>query len=208
MSEAGKVFKILFWIHQVVLGVPSMFFALELVTKGKATGIINVIGVFLAWIGGTLVWGLAAIIHQNLPPKPPGYGVYFSEALPGGGERRESRRAQEQLQQDRREGVFRPDGVMENTPYRVLPNGEAEAMTQGGVVRFQSLNHLRSIMNVKGPEEPVETPDDLHSLIEGIRYKINDDDTVTAKTPIGIRTYDSWEAFLRAINKKSWEPRS
>jgi hypothetical protein len=68
---ASKVFKFLFWIHQVVLGLPSMFFAWELLAQGKATGIINVIGVFLAWIGGTLVWGLAAIIHQNpLLPKP------------------------------------------------------------------------------------------------------------------------------------------
>jgi hypothetical protein len=42
-----------------------MFFAWELLTQDKATGIINVIGVFLAWIGGTLVWGLAALIHRE-----------------------------------------------------------------------------------------------------------------------------------------------
>ena len=62
---ADRVFKLLFWVHQVVLGLPSMFFAWELLTQGKASGIINVIGVFLAWIGGTLVWGLAALMHQR-----------------------------------------------------------------------------------------------------------------------------------------------
>src|SRR5262249_4621818 len=66
-------------------------------------------------------------------------------ALPRGEKQVQSRREQEQ--QDRREGVFRPDGIIENTPYRVLTNGEVEAMMQGGIVRFQSLDHLRSMIN-------------------------------------------------------------
>jgi hypothetical protein len=65
-GEAGGVFRALFWIHQVVLGLPSVFFALDLLIKGRTDGIINVIGIFLAWIGGTLVFGLAAIMHQRL----------------------------------------------------------------------------------------------------------------------------------------------
>jgi hypothetical protein len=69
---ASSVFKVLFWIHQVLLGLPSMGFGFDLLIQGKAQGIINVIGLFLAWIGGTLVWGLAALIHQqpvyDLPP--------------------------------------------------------------------------------------------------------------------------------------------
>jgi hypothetical protein len=71
-GEASKVFQILFWIHQLVLGLPSVGIGLDLLGEGKATGIINAIGLLLAWIGGTLVWGLAAIIHQRpvyeLPP--------------------------------------------------------------------------------------------------------------------------------------------
>ena len=63
---AGGFFRVLFWIHQVVLGLPSVFFALDLLIKGRTDGIINVIGIFLAWIGGTLVFGLAAIMHQQL----------------------------------------------------------------------------------------------------------------------------------------------
>jgi hypothetical protein len=49
-----------------------MSLGFELITQGKAEGIINVIGLFLAWIGGTLVWGLAVLMHQrpsyDLPP--------------------------------------------------------------------------------------------------------------------------------------------
>jgi hypothetical protein len=115
---------------------------------------------------------LAGLLLLALPRKEkiPGHSVYFSEALPGGGERRETRRTQEQLEQDRREGVFRPDGMIENTPYRVLPNGEAEAMIQGGIVRFQSLDHLRSMMNVKGPTEETESNLRFHNRTGGIPY--------------------------------------
>ena len=75
---ASGVFKVLFSIHQVLLGLPSMGFGFELLTQGKTQGIINVIGLFLAWIGGTLVWGFAALIHQrpvyDLPPVFAGIG--------------------------------------------------------------------------------------------------------------------------------------
>jgi hypothetical protein len=71
-GEASSIFKVLFWIHQILLGLPSAFIGLDLITEGKETGIINAIGLLLAWIGGTLVWGLAAIMHQRpvyeLPP--------------------------------------------------------------------------------------------------------------------------------------------
>jgi len=92
----------------------------------------------------------AGLLLLALPRKEkiPGHGVHFSEALPGGGERRETRRTQEQLEQDRCEGVFRPDGMIENTPYRVLPNGKAEAMIQGGIVRFHHEANNSSIGNV------------------------------------------------------------
>jgi hypothetical protein len=82
----------------------------------------------------------------------PGYGVHFSEVLPGGGQRREARRTREQNERDRREGVFRPDGMIGETPYRILPNGEAEAIIRGGVVRFRSLDHLRSMTNTAAPQ--------------------------------------------------------
>ena len=40
----SQVFIVLFWIHQVVLGLPSVSFGVDLLTEGKADGIINVAG--------------------------------------------------------------------------------------------------------------------------------------------------------------------
>ena len=59
------VFKILFWIHQVLLGLPSALIGLDLLLEGETSGVIAAIGLLLAWIGGTLVWGLAALMHQR-----------------------------------------------------------------------------------------------------------------------------------------------
>ena len=58
---ASSVFKVLFWVHQVVLGLPSVGFGLNLLIEGTVQGVISVIGVFLAWIGGTLVLGLGRL---------------------------------------------------------------------------------------------------------------------------------------------------
>jgi hypothetical protein len=38
--------------------------------------------------------------------------------------------------------------MVANTPYRLMPNGEIEALIQGGHVRFRNLDHLRSMLNV------------------------------------------------------------
>ena len=71
-GTASLVFKVLFWIHQIVLGLPSVSIGLDLVIEGKAEALFNAIGLLLAWIGGTLVWGIAALIHGrrtfDLPP--------------------------------------------------------------------------------------------------------------------------------------------
>jgi hypothetical protein len=69
---AAGVFKVLFWVHQIILGLPSVGYGLDLLVEGKVQGVISVIGIFLAWIGGTLVWGFGALMHQrmsyDLPP--------------------------------------------------------------------------------------------------------------------------------------------
>jgi hypothetical protein len=71
-GAASDIFKFLFWIHQLLLGLPSVSIGLDLVIQGQTIAIINAIGLLLAWIGGTLVWGLAAIMHRRpvyeLPP--------------------------------------------------------------------------------------------------------------------------------------------
>jgi uncharacterized membrane protein YeaQ/YmgE (transglycosylase-associated protein family) len=73
-DDGSTIFKVLFWIHQVVLGLPSMIVGLDILLQGESRGIINGIGLLLAWIGGTLVWGLAALMYRrpfyDLPPSP------------------------------------------------------------------------------------------------------------------------------------------
>jgi hypothetical protein len=101
---------------------------------------------------------------------------------------------------------FRPDGMIENTPYRVLRKGEVEAMMQGGLVRFRNLDQLRSMINPQEPAEETEPGSGFRNRTGGIPYEINPDSTVTAKTPVGVRTFGSWDEFLRAIRQKSWEP--
>src|SRR5262245_12327753 len=52
-GKARSIFILLFWIRQVVLGLPSVVLGIDLLSKGQAQGIINVIGSLLAWIGGS-----------------------------------------------------------------------------------------------------------------------------------------------------------
>ena len=69
-NTASGVFKVLFWIHQFVFGLPAMMIILYILAPqsdpGLAVGTLSITGL-LAWIGGTLVWGLAAIMHQRPP---------------------------------------------------------------------------------------------------------------------------------------------
>ena len=71
-GSVSFVLKVVFWIHQVFLGLPSVAIGADLLVEGKTEGIINAIGLLLAWIGGTLVFGLAAFMYRrpifDLPP--------------------------------------------------------------------------------------------------------------------------------------------
>jgi hypothetical protein len=68
----------LFWIHQVVFGMPSAFQGLGLLLRGaRDADVMQVIALLLAWIGGTLMWGFASLIHpaavqgkSKLTPEP------------------------------------------------------------------------------------------------------------------------------------------
>ena len=106
----------------------------------------------VGWIAA-LVWSLTADTEEK-PLSVPVGGLL--ELLPAERKRREALREQMQIEKERREGVFRPDGMVGDTPYRALLNGEVEALIQGGNVRFQSLDQLRSMMNVKGPAQDRE----------------------------------------------------
>lgn len=63
-NSATIVFSVLFWIDQVLFGLPCAFFGIDLLIKGTAEGLVAVIALFLAWIGGTLTWGFAALMYR------------------------------------------------------------------------------------------------------------------------------------------------
>lgn len=64
-SRGRRAFAILFWIHNIVFGGSSALIAIELLSTGKATGVINAIALALIWIGGSITWGFAALIHER-----------------------------------------------------------------------------------------------------------------------------------------------
>jgi hypothetical protein len=49
-----------------MFGLPSAAIGLDLLINRTTEGRIPVIGLFLAWIGGTLLWGLASLLHHPL----------------------------------------------------------------------------------------------------------------------------------------------
>jgi|SRR5262252_8316562 len=76
-GRASRIFRVLFWIHQVLVGLPSVLLVLELfhiVRTNPDTLLITTQGeglaipLLLTWIGGTLLWGLASLIHRPLLP--------------------------------------------------------------------------------------------------------------------------------------------
>lgn len=95
---------------------------------------------------------------------------------------------------------------MAGTPYRLLPYGAVEAMTKGGLVRFQNIDQFRAA--AEGSD--FKTEDLLSSArfdgeVDGTPYRINKDGSVTAMTPIGLRSYSSWAALRYAVNKSKWD---
>jgi hypothetical protein len=43
--------------------------------------------------------------------------------------------------------VFRPDGMLGQTPFRQLPNGQVEAMLQGAPVRFRNIAEMQMMVD-------------------------------------------------------------
>ena len=77
MSRTNRIFRVLFWIHQVLFGLPSVLLFFELFnisvretdTMLIATrGFALAIPLLLTWIGGSLLWGLASLLHRPLLP--------------------------------------------------------------------------------------------------------------------------------------------
>ena len=76
-GRASRIFRVLFWIHQVLFGLPSVLLFFEVINIGKGnpdpllvttTGFGLEIPLLLTWIGGSLLWGLASLLHRPLLP--------------------------------------------------------------------------------------------------------------------------------------------
>jgi hypothetical protein len=103
------------------------------------------------------------------------------------------------LTKERPPEAFQPDAVIAGTPYRLMPGGDVEAMTKGGLVRFQSVDQFRAAaQGLDFTTDDLPSSERFQDEVNGIPYRINSDGTVTAKTPIGLRSYSSWAAFRYA----------
>jgi hypothetical protein len=76
-GRASRIFRVLFWIHQVLFGLPSVLLFFEVINIARenpnpllvtTTGFGLEIALLLTWIGGTLLWGLASLLHRPLLP--------------------------------------------------------------------------------------------------------------------------------------------
>ena len=61
LPHLHSIFKVLFWVHQVLFGFKPIFEGYLYIFLGSDLLVTN--GEYFTWIGGTLMWGLAALIH-------------------------------------------------------------------------------------------------------------------------------------------------
>lgn len=64
-DAAGTLFAILFWLHNFIFGGACAVVAFDLLLNGRTQGVVNAIALSLMWIGGSITFGLATIIHRN-----------------------------------------------------------------------------------------------------------------------------------------------
>lgn len=68
--------------------------------------------------------------------------------------------------------VFRPDGMLGQTPFRTLPSGEVEALLQGAPVRFRSVAELKLMVAPGASVVSSVPPAALPVASSGIRIAI------------------------------------
>jgi|SRR5215470_3445848 len=125
---AGRCFVLLFWLHQIFLGLPSMAFGIQLLTR-KSEGTLDMISLALTWIGGTLCWGFAILLHER-------YRFRLPRLFP-------VRLAAEETQPSRQpEDVAKFDRTYRGFPYRQKV-GRVEVLTSEGVQTYPNMNEFR-----------------------------------------------------------------
>ena len=61
LTYLHSIFKVLFWVHQVLFGFKPIFEGYAYIFLGTDLMVTN--SEYFTWIGGTLMWGLAVLIH-------------------------------------------------------------------------------------------------------------------------------------------------
>lgn len=62
-----KVLMVFFWLHNGIFFLASMSSVGELLVRGGTQGQLNVIPLILAWIAGSLMFGIGGVIAGLLP---------------------------------------------------------------------------------------------------------------------------------------------
>jgi len=71
--------------------------------------------------------------------------------------------------------VFRPDGMLGQTPFRTLPSGEVEALLQGAPVRFRNVAELQlmvspgaTVVSTAPPARPASVAAQTTIVVAGV----------------------------------------
>ena len=174
--------------------------------------------IFLFWIGFAVIVGVAAntrgrsgfgwfLLAVGISPLLAGLLLIVLPRLDAAGGLRTDG------------GAFKAEGVLAGIPYRVTKGGIVEAMMQGGLVRFNNMDQFRAASEGRdAPPVDADSRDtdsrdmdfrdtdfrEFPDVMGGIRHKVNADNTVTARTPTGVRTYSDWASFLQATKTRRW----
>jgi hypothetical protein len=101
---------------------------------------------------------------------------------------------------------FQPQGVLNGIPYRILPQGQVEAMLPGGRTVFRNLDTLAAV--AKGETIEYEAPDaktlaEYPDELNGFRYKQGKNGRVKVLTPNGEQVeFPTWTTFWNEANRR------
>jgi formylglycine-generating enzyme required for sulfatase activity len=87
--------------------------------------------------------------------------------------------------------------MVANAPYRILPDGEVEALIQGSVIRFQDEDHFRLFMNMRSDVTPEEQQQVQSAMAE--RQRLAADRLLCRQAIAGEQSHKQWKKGLIII---------
>jgi hypothetical protein len=161
----------------------------------------NAMLIFVSWLGLAIVVAVAANTRGRNPLGWFLLAVFISPLLAGLLALALPSLAEPQAtsSQSATDSVFVPSGVLSGVPYRAEAGGQVTAMMPGGAVRFADMDQLVAALSGK-TVAPAPAPDrsEYRNNWNGVSYKINADNSISAWTSTGEIKFDSWSAFEQA----------